>query len=84
MDLSFKGEPGERHGTGIPWFDMPGRASATHAIVCGHWSVLGLRITEKVLSLDSGCVWGRALTAVRLADRRVFQVHCRGSAGQED
>lgn len=76
MDLSFKGEPGELHGNRIPWFDIPQRASATHTIVCGHWSALGLHLGEKVLCLDSGCVWGRSLTAVRLADRRLFQVPC--------
>jgi bis(5'-nucleosyl)-tetraphosphatase (symmetrical) len=84
MDLSFKGEPGELHARRTPWFDMPGRASATHTIVCGHWSALGLHVSENVLSLDSGCVWGRALTAVRLDDRRLWQVPCRGPGGRED
>jgi bis(5'-nucleosyl)-tetraphosphatase (symmetrical) len=83
MDLSFKGEPGEKYSKGIPWFDMPSRANATHAIVCGHWSALGLHVGENVLSLDSGCVWGRSLTAVRLSDRRVWQAPCPGSAGPE-
>jgi bis(5'-nucleosyl)-tetraphosphatase (symmetrical) len=84
MDLTFKGEPGERHANRIPWFDMPARANATHTIVCGHWSALGLYVGEKVLSLDSGCVWGRALTAIRLNDRRLWQAPCRGSAGPEE
>ena len=84
MDLSFKGEPGEVHSHRIPWFDMPARASATHTIVCGHWSALGLHVGEKVLSLDSGCVWGRALSAVRLNDRRLWQAPCPGSAGPEE
>lgn len=76
MALAFKGEPGESHGGWMPWFDVPRRASATHAIVCGHWSALGLRVEANLLSLDSGCVWGRALSAVRLSDRRVYQVAC--------
>jgi bis(5'-nucleosyl)-tetraphosphatase (symmetrical) len=84
MDLSFKGEPGESQGGRVPWFDLPVRAHATHEVVCGHWSVVGLKLRPTVLSLDSGCVWGRALTAVRLQDRQVFQVHCQESAGQED
>jgi len=83
MDLSFKGEPGETHGHHLPWFAMPGRASATHTIVCGHWSAMGLRIEDRLLSLDSGCVWGRALTAVRLGDRRLYQVPCPGAEGPE-
>ena len=84
MDLSFKGEPGERHAHRIPWFEMPDRQSATHTIVCGHWSAMGLRVTPKLLALDSGCVWGRTLTAVRLGDRRLWQVPCPGSTGRED
>ena len=76
MDLDFRGEPDESCGESLPWFDMPGRRSTTHTIVCGHWSALGLRVTPSVVSLDSGCVWGRALTALRLEDRQVFQVPC--------
>jgi bis(5'-nucleosyl)-tetraphosphatase (symmetrical) len=84
MDLSYHGEPGETHGGRTPWFDLPARAHATHQVVCGHWSVVGLKLRPTVLSLDSGCVWGRALTAIRLQDRQVFQVRCPESAGQED
>jgi bis(5'-nucleosyl)-tetraphosphatase (symmetrical) len=84
MDLAFKGEPGEKAPHRIPWFEMPDRANATHTIVCGHWSALGLQVGPKLLSLDSGCVWGRSLTAVRLADRRLWQAPCPGSAGRED
>ena len=83
MALSYKGEPGEASEGLIPWFDMPGRRSATHTIVCGHWSALGLCTRAKLLSLDSGCVWGRALTAVRLEDRALFQVDCPGNRGAE-
>jgi bis(5'-nucleosyl)-tetraphosphatase (symmetrical) len=83
MDLGFKGEPGEGHPNRVPWFDMPGRASLTHTIICGHWSALGLRCSQTLLSLDSGCVWGRALSAVRLEDRRVFQVRCEGLQSPE-
>ena len=83
MDLAFRGEPGEKHSHRIAWFDMPARASATHTIVCGHWSALGLHVGHGVLSLDSGCVWGRALTAVRLGDRRLWQVPCPPAQGAE-
>jgi len=76
MVLSFKGVPGEAHAGWTPWFDMPGRASAQATIVCGHWSALGLLIRDDVVCLDSGCVWGRALSALRLDDRRLFQVDC--------
>ena len=75
-----KGPP-ERGPAGcVPWFDAPHRQSADHAILCGHWSALGLRLTDKLLALDSGCLWGGSLTAVRLEDRRVFQMPCGLSA----
>lgn len=80
MALKFKGEPGEASGDLLPWYRAPGRASATHTIVCGHWSALGLHLGDGIVSLDSGCVWGRALTAVRLEDRAVFSVPCPGVA----
>lgn len=75
-----KGPP-ERGPVGcLPWFDAPDRRSADHAIVCGHWSALGFRQTDNLLALDSGCLWGGSLTAVRLEDRRVFQIPCGRSA----
>jgi bis(5'-nucleosyl)-tetraphosphatase (symmetrical) len=80
MVLQYKGEPGEAADGWTPWFDVPGRRSADHAIVCGHWSALGLVVRHDLLALDSGCVWGRALSAVRLEDRRVFDVACPAPA----
>jgi bis(5'-nucleosyl)-tetraphosphatase (symmetrical) len=60
-----------------PWFAHAGRASADHTVICGHWSTQELMLTPNVLMLDSGCLWGGALTAIRLEDRRVFQVPSR-------
>lgn len=76
-----KGPP-ERGPAGcLPWFEAPGRKSAQATIVCGHWSALGFRQSDRLLALDSGCLWGGSLTAVRLEDRRVFQMPC-GQAAQ--
>jgi len=80
MALKFKGEPGEAAAGLTPWFDAPRRASRDHAIVCGHWSALGLQVRPDLLSIDSGCVWGRSLTAVRLEDRAVTSVPCPAPA----
>lgn len=75
-----KGPP-ERGPAGcVPWFEAPGRRSADHLIVCGHWSALGFRQIDTLLALDSGCLWGGSLTAVRLEDRRVFQMPCGQTA----
>ncbi len=57
----------------MPWFEVPGRRSAGATMVFGHWSALGLVLEPNVIGLDTGCVWGGTLTAVRLEDRRVFQ-----------
>lgn len=65
----------------LPWFEAPGRASANATVVCGHWSALGLRLLPGLIALDSGCLWGGELSAVRLEDRRAFQVACAAPPG---
>ena len=52
-------------------------ARRASTVVCGHWSTLELMLAPNVLMLDSGCLWGGTLTAVRLPDRRVYQVPSR-------
>jgi len=61
-----------------PWFEVPGRASAGTPIAFGHWSTLGLRNQPDLLAIDTGCVWGGHLTAVRVdgGRREVIQVAC--------
>ena len=76
MNFAWKGEPQSLPAEYIPWFDHPQRVSRDHIVICGHWSALGLHITENLIALDTGCVWGRQLTAIRLEDRRVFQFSC--------
>ena len=76
MDFAAKGETANAPPGYMPWFDVPGRASRAATIVCGHWSALGLRIRPDLLALDTGCVWGGALTAMRLEDRRLYQTPC--------
>jgi bis(5'-nucleosyl)-tetraphosphatase (symmetrical) len=60
-----------------PWFLHDNRRTAASLVICGHWSTLGLLLAPNVLMLDSGCLWGGPLTAVRLPDRRVYQVPSR-------
>ena len=64
-----------------PWFAMPHPAWATHTIVFGHWAALGLDLGPNHLGIDTGCVWGRSLTAIRLDDRTVYQVKAVEAAG---
>jgi bis(5'-nucleosyl)-tetraphosphatase (symmetrical) len=65
------------------WFDLRPKESVT--LLCGHWSALGLKLTGRLAALDSGCVWGGKLSALRLDDRKLYQVACRGyqAAGGE-
>lgn len=79
LDFAYKGHPDEAPRDLTPWFELP-RASGSTAIVFGHWSALGLMLRDDLLALDSGCVWGRQLSAVRLEDRALFQVDCDGPA----
>ena len=62
----------------FPWFDVPGRRTADTPIAFGHWSTLGLITRPDLLALDTGCVWGGKLTAVRIdgGRREVVQVEC--------
>lgn len=78
MEFKVKGEVAKAPKGYLPWFEVPGRRSADSTVIFGHWSALGLRVEPNLLALDSGCLWGRELTAVRLEDRKVFQVACPG------
>ena len=79
MALPIKGEPGVRDDGLMPWFDVPDRATRDVTVVFGHWSTLGLLMRSDVICLDTGCVWGGHLTAVRLQDRHVVQIACKQS-----
>lgn len=66
LDLKETGPPGSQAPGLRPWFDLPGRQTAMVRVVFGHWASLGLYQRENLLGIDTGCVWGRRLTAVRL------------------
>ena len=71
---NFSGTPESAPAGFTSWFRIPGRRSAGTTIITGHWAALGLQLEPDHLAIDSGCVWGKQLTAVRLEDRTVFQV----------
>jgi bis(5'-nucleosyl)-tetraphosphatase (symmetrical) len=72
-DGAGQAPPGHR-----PWFEVPGRRTAGHPIATGHWSTLGLVSRRDLLAIDTGCVWGGRLTAVRIdgGRREILQVPC--------
>ena len=76
MEFATKESPGVPPAGYVPWFAVPGRKTANLTVVFGHWSTLGLTMQPNVIGLDTGCVWGGKLTAVRLSDRKLLQVDC--------
>jgi len=62
----------------MPWFEVPGRRTAGTPVAFGHWSTLGLINRDDLLSLDTGCIWGGQLTAVRVdgPQRELIQIDC--------
>jgi bis(5'-nucleosyl)-tetraphosphatase (symmetrical) len=88
MDFSSSGGLNAAPPGCMPWFDVPWRKTADVTVVFGHWAALGLMLRDNLIGLDSGCVWGEKLSAVRLAqnpaERTLTQVqcdNCRSSGG---
>ncbi len=77
MEFKFKGEVENIPPGYLPWFDIPKRASRDATVIVGHWSALGLLLRKNVIALDTGCLWGGPMSAIRLADWQLFQVSCK-------
>lgn len=78
MDFGHKGPPESARQGLVPWYRAKGARWLGTRIVFGHWSALGLVVEPDIISVDTGCVWKRELTAVRLdGDPDVVQVDCR-------
>ena len=80
MEFDFKAEIQNIPEGYRPWFDVPARKSAEATVVFGHWSALGLMVKSNAIALDTGCLWGGPLTAIRLEDRQIIQVACADSS----
>ncbi len=78
MTFKYKREPGTQPSGFHPWFETPHRRDPQYTVIFGHWSALGFARRDSVISLDTGCVWGRSLTAFRLDPGREkrFSVRC--------
>ena len=77
MEFKFKGEVEKIPAGYVPWFDVPERASREATVIFGHWSALGLKLTPNIIALDTGCLWGGPMSAIRLEDRQLFQAACK-------
>ena len=84
MRLKFKEHSAKAPPGTFAWFDHPERMTKDVPIVFGHWSTQGLLIRRDVIGLDSGCVWGGKLSALRLSDRAIFQIDCEDCASRRD
>lgn len=79
MDLKASGRPDQAPRGMLPWFDVPGRRTADTCIAFGHWSTLGYVRRPDLIALDTGCVWGGCLSALRLqasGEHELIQVRC--------
>ncbi len=77
--LGEKGRPGSQPNGLLPWFEMPERQHSDAHIYFGHWSALGRFRANGLDGVDTGCIWGGALTALEVGgEGRSFQVHCSG------
>ncbi len=76
LDHQYKGSPERAPPSLAPWYARLTLEDPKTTVLFGHWAALGHRSMGAFVSLDSGCVWGRELTAFRLDDRRSFTVAC--------
>ncbi len=78
LDMKAKGPPAHGPAGRVPWFEHPDACWGRTRVVFGHWSALGLEQRPNLLALDTGCCWGRALSAARLdaPDLPVTRVRC--------
>ena len=84
MEFDSSDAPGAAPAGYLPWFEVPGRQTANITVAFGHWSTLGWLDRADILSLDTGCIWGGCLSALRLGSRadgatlkqKLIQVKC--------
>lgn len=75
LDFTYKGEPPHHNPAFKPWFEHP--LAIKETIYFGHWaSLLGNTQQSRVIGLDTGCVWGGALTAIKLEDKTLSSIEC--------
>jgi bis(5'-nucleosyl)-tetraphosphatase (symmetrical) len=70
LAIKEKGAPGSQSPGSLPWFEVPERASKSDRIIFGHWSTLGYLNADNVWSIDTGCLWGGQLTALKIRKKK--------------
>jgi len=82
LALREKGAPGSQNSNILPWFEATGRASRQDRIIFGHWSTLGYHTANNVWAIDTGCLWGGQLTALKIRKNkkpRPIHLPCLGA-----
>ena len=79
LDLDIKVAPGSQKKSLIPWYALPNRKTIDNKIIFGHWSTIHFGVENNfkkynVYPVDTGCLWGGQLTAMRLDDEKIFSV----------
>ncbi len=83
INFNEKGTPGTQQANLKPWFHIKNRQSIDTTILFGHWSTLGLYTYDNVIAIDTGCLWGGMLTAVRIDDTKNKKFHIECNAKHE-
>ena len=79
LDFEYNGPVGSQPKHLLPWFSLPGRNNKSTTIIFGHWSTLGFYQGNNCYAIDTGCLWGGQLTALRLGSKiKRFSVDCAG------
>ena len=79
LDFSNNGPLGSQAENLLPWFAVPKRKSAKMRIIFGHWSTLGYFEGNNCYGIDTGCLWGGQLTALRLDKQpKRISIDCPG------
>jgi len=81
LHLHEKALPGTQPEGVLPWFQVPGRRTADDRIIIGHWSTLGFHVGDNVWAIDSGCLWGGHLTAIRVRKKKPIEVFAEDCIG---
>ena len=71
---NVSGAPGCQPVNYKPWFKHKHRLTRDVTVAFGHWAALGIRVKKRYIAMDSGCVWGGRMSALRIEDRKLFQV----------
>lgn len=77
--FDYKGHPDKKPDGQIPWFELPQQIADDIQLIFGHWSALGFQDHKNITGLDTGCLWGGGLTAIRVdhPEKPIYTIPCK-------